>query len=489
MNAIRKQVASASPSASKRLRDRKHSKVDSADGTVNRYTSSSVRKDFGAVFSTALLSRDWRVLCEKIGERRAGTPGELRAAEFIARRFKRSGLTSVRLETFPCTSLRSAATQVEERRGRAWRQVEAVAIVGAPGTPGGRPVEGEVAWIELPEALERVQPQALRGRILVVFGGLPTDSASHRRLLAAQPLAVVHVDDRLPFPWTKNDGVYPHWVRTYGMLPTVSVPYTEAWRWRRDAVRRLRVRVDVEQTDALSQNVVGELRGRDSSLPEIVLTAHHDTQCGNPGADDNASGVICLLAIADAFAARRMRRTLRFISFGTEEQLSVGAAAYVASHRSALSRTGLVVNFDSVSSPLGHFVLSVAGSGALARHAKRQLVEREMDLAIHSEITPFADQFPFNIAGVPSLFFTRTNFPGGRWQHHSRHDTIANTSAAEVVRLLRAAHPMILDLASRNKWPFAARLPSRQHALARKLGRELLGPSRKIVGNSNSARE
>ena len=37
-------------------------------------------------------------------------------------------------------------------------------------------------------------------------------------------------DDRLPFPWTKNDGVYPYWVKRHGMPPTLTVPYAEACR-------------------------------------------------------------------------------------------------------------------------------------------------------------------------------------------------------------------------------------------------------------------
>lgn len=426
-------------------------------------------------FSPAALRKDWRVLCEEIGERRAGTAAELRAAGYIAKRFAGAGLANVRLESFPCTSLHSARAEVRELSGRRWRRVEAAALVGAPGTPGGGAVEGEITWVELPEALERVRPRSLRGRILAVFGGLPTRVADHRRLLAAQPMAVIHVDDRLPFSWVKNDGVYPYWARKHGMPPTITVPYTEAWRWRRDEVRRLRVRVRIDQVAAMSQNVAGKLPGSDPTLPEITLTAHHDTQCGNPGADDNASGVVCLLALADAFAGRRLRRTLRFISFGTEEQLSVGSAAYVAAHRAGLKNTGLVLNFDSVSSPLGHFVLSVAGGAPLARFGRGRLAERGLDVAVQREITPFADQFPFNLAGVASLWFFRPNFPGGRWQHHSPHDTLANVSPAQVVRLLQAVHPFVRDLASRSSWPFSSRLPPRQRALARRMGRELLG--------------
>jgi hypothetical protein len=421
------------------------------------------------------LAADWRVLCGDIGERRAGTPEEQRAAEYIAKRFAAAGLPDVRLEPFPCASLRRATTEVHERNGRGWRAVEARALVGAPGTPGGRAVTGELTWLELPENGRRIEPRAFRNRIVAVFGPLPTSLAVHRRLVAAEPLAVIHVDDRLPFTWTKNDGVYPHWARKHGMPPTLTVPYAEGWRWRREGVRKLKVRVDVDLVNAQSQNVVAELPGRSPALPAIVLTAHHDTQCGNTGADDNASGVVCLLALARALARARLPRTVRLISFGAEEQLSVGSFAYVRQHRVMPSGVGVVVNFDSVSSPLGHWIMSVPGNASLARHAQRRLAARGLEVEVLPEITPFSDQFPFNRVGVPSLWFMRTNFPGGRWQHHSIHDSLQNVSIPEVQRLLGAVYPLIHSLGSRAKWPFPSELPPREQALARRIGRELFG--------------
>ncbi|HYD84774.1 MAG TPA: M20/M25/M40 family metallo-hydrolase, partial [Opitutus sp.] len=196
----------------------------------------------------------------------------------------------------------------------------------------------------------------------------------------------------------------------------------------------------------------------------------------NPGADDNASGVVCLLALARAFAPLRLRRTIQFLSFGAEEQLSVGSAAHVRSHRPTTADVGLVVNFDSVASPLGHFGISVAGEDGLARHAARQMLAHGLAAQVHREITPFADQFPFNRAGIPSLYFFRSNFPGGRWQHHSQHDTLANVCGATVARLLEAAAPLVAGLGARRTWPFRPTLPAAQRALARQLGRDLFGP-------------
>ncbi|MCX6953443.1 MAG: M28 family peptidase [Verrucomicrobia bacterium] len=423
--------------------------------------------------SEASLLRDWRVLCEEIGERRAGSAGERRAAEFVAGRFAALGLRRVATEEFPCTSLARARSRVQAWFSGRWHTAETQALVGAPGTPGGRAVEGETVSLEMPADLPLLTRGALRGKIAVLFGPLPTRVEQHRRLVAASPLAVVHVDERLPFAWAKSDGVYPAWVKRHGMPTTVTVPYLTAWQWRLAGVRRLRVSAAVELRAARSQNVIGELPGSLPRLPALVLTAHHDTQCGNPGADDNASGVVCLLALAGTLAAMPRRRTIRFISFGCEEQLSVGSAAYVRAHRAALRAVGLEVNFDSVASPLGHWEMWRTGPAALETWAVRRLARAGLRVRAHAEVTPFFDTFPFNQAGVPSLGFYRPNFSGGRWQHHSRHDTLAHVSPAEVARLVAAVAPLVRDLAAQRVWPFRRALPAGQRQVARQLAREL----------------
>jgi len=421
------------------------------------------------------LTRDWRVLCHDIGERRAGTEGERRAAEYIVEQLRAAGAKDARTEVFPCTSVRKIAATVMEPRGRGWRGVESAALVGAPSTPGSGTVEGPLVWLDFPEEAPRLKPGSLRGSILALFGPLPTSLDLHRRLLAAEPLAVVHVDERLPFTWTKNDGVYPYWAQHYGMLPTVTVPYQDAWRWKRDGVARLRVRVEVDPVAAESQNVMATFPGTDPSLPAVAISAHHDTQCGNVGADDNASGVLCVLALARKLRGKRCQRTVQFLSFGTEEQLSVGSAAFVRTNQVTPRTTGLLVNVDSVASPLGHFEMWVAGSEALGRFAAASLAERDVYVQLRREISPFFDTFPFNRAAIPTLGFMRPNFPGGRWQHHSSHDSLENVSVEVLAKLVEGIAPLVADLADRERWPFGSRLTVGQQAQARKLGRELLG--------------
>ena len=382
------------------------------------------------------LWRDWEVLCRDIGERRAGTPEERLAAAFVARRLTAAGLGAVEVLDFPCRSHRSSRVDLAAHERGRWRPVEARILAGAPGCAAG---ERELVWLEMPEESARLAPGSLRGRVAVVFGPLPTSARDHRRLVAAAPDAVIHVDERLPFAWTKSDGVYPQWVRRYGMPTTVAMAYLDAWRWRMAGVNRVRLAATVQLEPALSPTVSALLPGRDPTLPEILVLAHHDTQAGNVGADDNASGVVALLEIARLLArrGRRPRRGIRFLSFGAEEQLSVGAAAYVRAHLEDRNRWGLVVNLDSVASPLGHWEMYSVGGRALVRHAQATLARHGLSVALKPEVTPFGDIFPFNWAGVPSLWFFRTNTPGARWQHHSPSDSLDGFLNGEFVTIDR----------------------------------------------------
>jgi hypothetical protein len=64
-------------------------------------------------------------------------------------------------------------------------------------------------------------------------------------------------------------------------------------------------------------NIEVEIRG---TRPEtLVVGAHYDSVSGSPGANDNASGVAGLLALARRFAGKPCGQTLRFVAFVNEE--------------------------------------------------------------------------------------------------------------------------------------------------------------------------
>jgi len=66
-------------------------------------------------------------------------------------------------------------------------------------------------------------------------------------------------------------------------------------------------------------NIEAELCGQSRPEEIILVGAHYDSVFGSPGANDNASGVAALRALARRAKQQRWGRTLRFVAFVNEE--------------------------------------------------------------------------------------------------------------------------------------------------------------------------
>ncbi len=66
-------------------------------------------------------------------------------------------------------------------------------------------------------------------------------------------------------------------------------------------------------------NIEVEITGTLKPDEIVVIGAHYDSLEGTTGANDNASGVAALLAIARALGDKQPERTLRFVAFTNEE--------------------------------------------------------------------------------------------------------------------------------------------------------------------------
>lgn len=126
-------------------------------------------------------------------------------------------------------------------------------------------------------------------------------------------------------------------------------------------------------------NLVAYVAGTDPDAGRdiILVGAHHDHLGGGKfGANDNASGVAALLAVAQAVQqAGAPRRTIAFALFGAEERGLVGSTYFVAHPPAALplERIVQVVNLDMIGSHASTH--SVAAFGTFPRLAARTELE------------------------------------------------------------------------------------------------------------------
>lgn len=100
-------------------------------------------------------------------------------------------------------------------------------------------------------------------------------------------------------------------------------------------------------------NLVAEVRGTGASGDIVVVGAHYDTVPGSPGANDNASSVAALLALAEWFRLRPQAQTLRFVAFANEEppfylSPDMGSYAYARQCRERNERITAMISMDGI---------------------------------------------------------------------------------------------------------------------------------------------
>jgi Zn-dependent M28 family amino/carboxypeptidase len=178
-------------------------------------------------------------------------------------------------------------------------------------------------------------------------------------------------------------------------------------------------------------NVLGLLPGADPALRQelVVYTAHHDhLGIGEAdaegdtiynGAQDNATGVAQMLAIAEAFHAlpQPPRRSVLFLAVGAEEQGLLGSLYYTRHPTVHPARIAANINLDGGNIWGRTADVALVGYGKSTLDGVAALAARRQGRTLTDEAFPDrghfyrSDQFSFAKIGVPALYFD----PGRRF--------------------------------------------------------------------------
>ena len=174
--------------------------------------------------------------------------------------------------------------------------------------------------------------------------------------------------------------------------------------------------------------------------PWLLVGAHLDTVPQAPGAEDNASGVGVLLAVAEALAATRTRLPVVLVAFGAEEPRGpgdddhhFGSRAYVAGLDPARRRTlrGMV-SLDRVGVGPVVPVSSAEGPDVMRAHLLR--AARRAGVATEALTDDRAsDHWSFVRDGLPGGRLGSTPYAG----YHSPGDVPAVVEPAQLRRTAR----------------------------------------------------
>ena len=424
--------------------------------------------------SPVTVERHIRILSEDIGVRLAGSQGEKRAADYIADELTQYG-AEVEIEAFPIHERAVEKETLQIKLNGEWHDFPCSLLGNALGT-GGATIEAPIVFFSSQTDYQRKDLSYLCGKAVVHLGSHIEKADHYRRLIQARPAFVLFVDVRFPAKIVTADGMFPAYTHKYGAMTIASVAYLDAWKWKQEEASAARLCIDGDMRKSSSSNIIAELPGTDLDSELLFVGGHHDTQANSVGADDNATGVAALLAIAEALAKRPRKRTLRLISFGAEEQLSVGSSFYVRQRREELNdRGGCMLNFDSFGSLMGWTHLSCIGSEEMGNYYNRMFVEEDEYPAVKHEIVPYADHFPFAAAGIPGVYLGRANCTSGRFFHHRPDDTVSKISIPLCAKLIQVGCLSVFRLANAEVMPFQPRVPENSRADIETMWQEIFG--------------
>lgn len=246
----------------------------------------------------------------------------------------------------------------------------------------------------------------------------------------------------------------------------------------------LKVTVTLVREHGTTANVVGVLPGNDPARRDeaIVVGAHYDhlgrggegslapdaVGAIHHGADDNASGVAAVIALARAFAASGgLPRTLVFAAFSGEEMGLLGSAHYTRSPAVPLDRTVLMLNLDMVGRLRDKLYVGGVDSGTGLR-ALVDAAARAAGVSVELRGDPFArsDHTTFYSAGRPVLFL----FTGAHADYHRPTDTWDRVDGRGLETVTRLAARLVTAVGTAPTAPVYARVVSTAPARVRERG-------------------
>lgn len=224
-------------------------------------------------------------------------------------------------------------------------------------------------------------------------------------------------------------------------------------------------------------NIEAELTGTDKADEIVIVGAHYDSLLGTCGANDNATGVAAVLALARACANLKPLRTLRLLAFTNEEPpffqtRQMGSFVYAKRCRERGENIVAMLSPETIGHystekgsqkypfPVGLFYPSAGDFiGFVGNRRSADLVRKVVgSFRRHAqfpseggalpEIIPgvgYSDQWSFWKHGYPALMITDTA-PFRYPYYHTTEDTLDKINLDGLTRVVDGLEKVVTDL-------------------------------------------
>ncbi len=360
-----------------------------------------------------------RHIALEIGERVAGSSGEVAVAEYVMAELESYGY-DVELQPFEFEGNRFPNGRVSLGE----TVFDGIALNGS--------VEGEASGRLIYAGLgaeDELAAVDATGAIVVTDRGVVTFGDKYRNAVAAGAAGLIVI----------NDVEGPLVAGTLGIdasHPVVGVSQEQGVQLPDAIELGMSATVNAEGRISESVNVLARVNG---ARCDVLVGGHHDSVPGTQGANDNASGVALVLEIARAMAADGLDERMCFATFGGEESGLFGSRVMAADLRESGEPT-VMVNLDVTGRGLPVEAIGDADLIAMALRIGEELgIE-----TIPSNLPPNAgsDHLSFSQAGGRVLFFASSDFT----DIHTPRDTFDRIEPEAVAQVLAVAHATVREL-------------------------------------------
>jgi hypothetical protein len=332
------------------------------------------------------VEADLRFLAsDELQGRKTGEPGNLKAATFIAERFRHLGLQSFPdapdfFQQIAFLKILPAKQGSVSMLGQSFQQGTDLIMFSAAPLQGNFPlVFGKYAWADEEAGTDDLEGLELAGKMVVARVGFPGArspfeliAASRKKLARIQELGGVGLIElytfQVPLSFLMNYFTEER-LEMEGQNGNADNQFFHAWVNDPTSDLQKEIRA-LENTDfnltcqvpghkvekVMSPNVIGYVEGTDPKLKDefVAITAHYD-HIGTGGAAedtiyngarDNAFGTVALLAAAKSLQKIKPKRSVVFIALTGEEIGLLGSRFYVENPLIPLQQTVFCLNTD-----------------------------------------------------------------------------------------------------------------------------------------------
>jgi aminopeptidase YwaD len=391
----------------------------------------------------------------EMGPRLTGSEQEREAAAYIKEKFEEANLSNVGIEEYnlTCFEVKKANLSVlykgagVQKKGETLEHGKDFALMAYSGSTDG-PECFEVVFVGNGEVGDYEELDVRNKAVLVRTRGLFGEQLLQAMEHGASACLIhnTHFSQKRDYRPISGATVLQDWSGRLipfpdanpDPIPSLMVSY-QVGKDLRQAIENSRIdpiiRLDVDSSifEGSLSIVTGEILGSADPEEFVLVGAHHDSVYLSPGAVDNAAGCATLIELARQLSKFAPRKTIKFATWGGEEEGMFGSAKWTDAHGEEVGNLIAYFNIDqnNINLERGNSIWFISNNGELLNLL--ELIHKHM-VRFYPEIEGYkiyfdwklgatsGDEIPFiqKLKKVISVYGSGTL----NWEYHTPLDKI-----------------------------------------------------------------